>query len=432
MRNRFRARLTPKETQINPVYMKKTIIISSLLALLFSACSKNNVPQGPDDARQQSNEQNPITLAAPVANAFTDFSFSFFKTLQENTPANKDIFVSPLSLHIALGMLANGAENETKDEIMKMLQADHLSQEQLNKAYSTLLEELPKADPLVKMSLANAIFYKNTFAVEAPFLQTMQNAFKAQITGLPFVPADLVTINKWASDNTNGKIPTVLNELDPNLVMLIMNALYFKGDWRSKFDRKNTFDGPFYLEGSGQKTVKMMHQKDSFQLGSGEDFTALQLPYGNGQFRATLLLPKEGKTIASVLAALNESKWALLQSGFSTRTVNLSLPKFKLEQEFKLNQTLEAMGMKKAFSFLEADLGGISKQRINVDFVKQNTFAAVDEEGTEAAAVTTIGLELTSVPIIPQFICNRPFGFIISEKTSNTILFMGRIMNPAE
>ena len=220
--------------------MKKTIAfyIIAAIALLITGCSRQVSPQ--PDPRMQSNIQNPIAIAAPVAQVFTDFSFYFFKTLQSETEMEKDIFVSPLSLHIALGMLVNGAAGDTRAEIMKALKSETLSQEELNTAYQTLLSELPKADPLVKLALANAIFYKNTFQAETSFLNTLKTTFNAQISGLPFVPADLATINGWARDNTNGKIPKVLNELDPALVMLLMNALYFKGDWRLKFDKKNT------------------------------------------------------------------------------------------------------------------------------------------------------------------------------------------------
>ncbi|MGC4233289.1 MAG: serpin family protein [Niabella sp.] len=412
--------------------MKKAIVISFIAGIMLSSCSKSNTPEE-TERRQQSNVQHPIELAAPVANVFTDFSFHFFKTLQSETGAGKDIFVSPLSLHIALGMLVNGAQGETKSQIIKALRSESLSQEELNNAYKTLLTELPKADPLVKMALANAIFYKNGFTVEQAFLNTMENTFNAQITGLPFIPSDKDIINKWASDNTNGKIPKVLDEIKPEHIMFLLNALYFKGDWRSQFDKKNTKDQPFYLEGGGQKTVKMMNQKDTFGLASGNDFTALQMPYGNGQFCATLILPNTGKSLTSVLNKMNADAWGQLQNSFYTRSVEVGLPKFRLEQEFELNEILKSMGMVKAFN-TSAELDGLGKLKpLYVGFVKQNTFAAVDEEGTEAAAVTIIGVETTSAPSAPpKFICDRPFGFIISEKTSNTILFMSRIMDPKE
>lgn len=414
--------------------MKKihcTIAVASLL-LTATNCSKNNTPEVEEKSQKQSHVQNPIELAAPLANAFTDFSFHFFKSLQTEQEADKNIFVSPLSLHMALGMLVNGADGETKAEILKALKSDHLSGSELNAAYKKLLTELPVADPLVEMALANAVFYKNSFPFEAAYLNSTRQNFNAQITGLPFVQADLATINGWASNNTQGKITKVLNEIDPDLVMLLMNALYFKGDWRSKFNKAYTKDQAFTLEGGVQKMVKMMNHKDTFRMVKAADFTALQMPYGNGQFAATLLLPNAGQKISDILNHLNSDQWASLQAGLRIQSVEVGLPKFKLEQEFELKQALKNMGMAKAF-MVNAQFETMSRIKpLYVSFVKQNTFAAVDEEGTEAAAVTTIGMETTSAPMVPTFICNRPFGFIISEKTSNTILFMGRIMNPKE
>lgn len=412
--------------------MKKIVsILAYSLLLTAISCSKNINEE--DDQRKQSNIQHPITLAAPVANVFTDFSFDFFKALQSETEADKDIFVSPLSLHIALGMLVNGAEENTKQEIIRVLKAENLSQDDLNKAYNTLLKELPEADPLVKLAMANAIFYRQGFNVQAPFLNTMKNSFDAQVTGIPFNANGLETINKWASNNTNGKIPKVVDKLEANLVMLLMNALYFKGDWRSKFDKKNTNDQPFYLQNGSQKTVKMMMLEDTFRVAVDDDFVAVQLPYGNGQFRATFLLPDDGKPISGLLNNLDVSKWTDLQSHLLTSKIEVGLPKFKLEQDIDLKKTLKKMGMIEAFEPYEANLQGINKvETLYVDFVKQNTFAAVDEEGTEAAAVTTIGIGSASEAPPPRFICNKPFGLIISETTSNTILFMGRIMNPQQ
>ncbi|GAB3011368.1 serpin family protein [Niabella terrae] len=413
--------------------MKTGFFLSIGFALLImTGCSKKNLPTQED--RKGSDQQHPISLAAPVANVFTSFSFDFFKTQQSRAGVTEDLFVSPLSLHIALGMLANGAEGSTHTEIMNALKAEQLSQGALNQAYSTLLTELPQADPAVEMALANAIFYKNGFSVEAPFLGILHNSFNAEITALPFLPEDLTIINQWASDHTNGKIPQVLQELSPNLVMLLMNALYFKGDWRIRFDKKNTAAQPFYREAATASTVQMMQRKDTFELATGSGYRALQLAYGNGQFRATLLLPDEDKSITDIFNQLDAAAWQQLQRSFQTRTVQLGLPKFKLSAAYDLNKTLEDMGMVKVFQPDAANLEGISPVKpLFVSFVKQNTFAAVDEQGTEAAAVTTIGVEVTSAPAPPpQFICNKPFGLIISEKTSNTILFMGRIMDPKQ
>lgn len=407
-----------------------SILLIAVLASLFFSCAKKSVPEGESNPEAI---QKSISIAAPVANSITEFSFDFFKTLQNDPEyAKKNTFVSPLSLHIALGMLVNGATGTTKAEIMQAIHAESLSQEDLNATYKTLLNDLPKADPKVQLALANSIWYRNSFPVEADFLNTMKNSFNAKIAGLPFVPSDINTINQWAADNTNQKIKKVLSTISPDDVMFLMNALYFKGDWTNKFDKSKTKDQIFNLQGGSTKTVKMMNKTDNFDYFAGNDFAALQLPYGNKQFSATIILPNEGKTIESIMDNFDFAKWNQLQSSLHSNKVIVGLPKFKLEQEFMLNKTMQNLGMQKAFKTV-AELTGISKPgNIYVSFVKQNTFAAVDEEGTEAAAVTTIAVGVTSVGpgSTPKFVCDRPFAIIISEKTSNTILFMGKIMNP--
>lgn len=345
-------------------------------------------------------------------------------------PVNENIFVSPLSLHIALGMVANGAAGETRDEIVKVLEAQNLSKEDLNQSYRTLLEKLPNADPKTSLGLANSIWYKNSFAVEPDFIKTSKDYFNAQVTGLPFQPSDVNTINKWASDNTNGKIPKVIDKFDDGLVMLLMNALYFKGDWRAKFDKSKNQSKEFTKADGTKIPVQMMRLEDTVKYASNGNYTAVQKLYGSGQFSMTILLPQSG-TIEEVFNQLNLQEWNALQGGLHTTKVALELPKFKLEQEFRLEQCLQTMGIQKAFTNV-ADFSMLSKAFTKISFVKQNTFGAVDEAGTEAAAVTTIGMILTAEnpDAIPKFICDRPFGIIISENTSNTILFMGRITQP--
>lgn len=409
--------------------MKKYYLVAIAWISVFSivSCTKNGGSEKPDTNA----EQKPIEISVAVSNSTTKFAFDFFKTLQTDPQANENVFVSPLSLHMALGMLVNGATDETRAEIMKALKAENISQSELNDAYLKLLEELPQADPKVKLGLANSIWYRNTFSVQPDFISSLKTYFKAQITGLPFVQSDINIINKWASDNTNGRIDNVIQEIKFEDIMFLMNALYFKGDWTAQFDAKNTKNQTFYLEGGATKTVQMMNQTDQFDYTSMEDFEAVQMPYGNKQFSATIILPKAGSTLESVFNNLNSDKWNSLQNNFSAQEVAMGVPKFTLEQEFQLQATLQKMGMLKAFT-PGAQLNGINPifKPLFVNFVKQNTFVAVDEVGTEAAAVTTIGVGTTAAPLTKPFICNRPFGFIISEKTSNTILFMGRIMSP--
>lgn len=406
--------------------MKQTslFLLISLCIMAFASCAKDANPQQNPESKA---DQKPIIISAAVANNITDFSFHFMKNLQTETAAADNIFVSPLSLHMALGMLVNGTTEETKAEIMKALKTENLSQTELNETYKKLLKELPAADPKVKMALANSIWHKRDFSVEQNFLTNMKDYFNAEILPLTTVEP----VNKWASDNTNGKIPRVLDRIDEDIVMLIMNALYFKGDWATQFKTENTRDQNFRTENGTNKNVKMMNQQESFEYASFAGYDVLRMPYGNGQFVATFILPKS-ETIGNVLGSFDKTKWDELQSSLKKQTVIVGLPKFKFSQEFQLKETLKKMGMIKAFQPFVAQLDGINKQQkdLYVNFVKQNTFVAVDEVGTEAAAVTTIGVGTTAAPSYPRFVCDKPFAFIISEKTSNTILFMGRIMSP--
>jgi serine protease inhibitor len=371
-----------------------------------------------------------VRISPRVAASTTDFAFDFFKNLQNTQPAADNIFVSPLSLHMALGMLLNGAEGETARQIQQALKMEGLSQADLNQAYRTLMEDLPQADPKVTLALANSVWYRQSFGVESNFLNVLKDSFKAEVSAQDFdSPAAKDRINQWASDNTNGKIKKVIDEIRPEHVLFLLNALYFKGDWKYPFDPKSTSDAPFTLAGGGTKTVKMMSLKQTYRVANTPSYSAVQLPYASGQFNLTLLLPNEGTSVQSLIGKLGTGEWNQLQSTLlQERKVLVGLPKFTLEYEVNLNKTLQNMGMQRAFGN-QAELTKISKTApLAVSFIKQNTFLGVDEKGTEAAAVTSIGIEVTSMP--EAYFFDRPFVFIISEKTSDTILFMGRIMNP--
>lgn len=411
--------------------------LAACVALFTGSCSKapsvagsadqeKNVPQMPGPKAE---DEAPVLISAAVHQSISGFSFSFFKELQKQQPAGSNLFVSPVSLHIALSMLANGASGTTKAQILKVLQAEDLSGSTLNKDCLTLFEELPKADPAVTLQLANAIFYKNSVPVEASFLKTLDDYYKTHTQGISFVPSDLPVINKWASDHTNGKIPTVLNELDRDLVMLLMNALYFKGDWSTKFDKNKTVAAMFVKEDGTRMQTAMMRQTDTVLYASTTDFQSIQKPYGNGQFTMTILLPKTS-AVADLFNQMDTQKWNALLKSFKPTKVGIELPRFKLQQEFKLKTVLEAMGIRNAFDPRAANFSAFSRVPTFVSLVQQSTYVAVDEDGTEAAAVTAAGAIGTSAPMYPYFICNRPFGIIISENTSKSILFMGSISQP--
>ncbi|TDB69176.1 serpin family protein [Arundinibacter roseus] len=373
----------------------------------------------------------PVEIAPQIAGRTNEFAFDFFKNVKNTQPAEDNVFVSPLSLHMALGMLLHGAEGETAEQINQTLKMAGVSEADLRTAYQALLKGLPKADSRVNLGLANSMWYRNTFAVQNDFQNVLRESFDAEVTSLDFnSPSAKDKINQWASDKTYGKIPQVIEKIEPEHVLFLLNALYFKGDWKYQFDASKTGDAMFRLANDQEKSVKMMRLKEDFRVAQRPGYSAIELPYSTGQFALTLLIPNEDATANDVIQNLSATAWDELQKTYLQKAnVEVGLPRFTLDYEINLNSTLQAMGMTKAFSSA-AELGKINPSApLAVSFVKQNTFLGIDEKGTEAAAVTTIGVELTSAPINP-YICDRPFVMILSEKTSNTILFMGRIMNP--
>ncbi|CAH0996879.1 hypothetical protein EMA8858_03014 [Emticicia aquatica] len=398
----------------------KNLTLAATLFFLIASCNDSNTVT----PNKQLN-----AIPANFSEQTSEFAFDFLKKHNAVENANKNYFVSPLSLHIAMGMLLNGAEGKTKEEIQTGLRVSS-DLTTTNGIYKDLIENLPISDPKVTNTIANSVWYRNTFSVEKSFLDILKTSFNANAYAEDFNNTATVSkINNWASDNTNGKIKKVLDQIEPAHVMFLMNALYFKGDWKIPFKTENTQDATF--DGTvGSKNVKMMNMMEKVKYANRESYQAIDLAYGSGNYSMTILLPNTNTSISGVLNSLSVTEWKNLNSALQEQKVIVGLPKFTLEYETNLNKVLENMGMKTMFSDA-ADLSKIAPPagKLKVGFVKQNTFVAIDETGTEAAAVTTIGVEVTSVPIMPEFICNRPFLFFISEKQSNTILFAGKIVN---
>lgn len=399
----------------------KTLTLAGTLFLMAASCK--------DEA--DSVQPNKLLKAVPAtfADQTSEFAFDFLKKHNAAEKADKNYFVSPLSLHVALGMLANGADGKTKDELIKGLRVSS-DLATTNGIYKDLIDNLPNSDPKVTNTIANSVWYRNTFSVEKSFLDILKASFNAQAYAEDFNNTATVSkINNWASDNTNGKIKKVIEQIEPSQVMFLMNALYFKGDWKIPFKVENTRDENF-AGTTGTKSVKMMSMQEKVKYANRTGYQALELAYGSGNYVMTILLPDEKTSVSNVINTMSGTEWKSLNTALAEQKVIVGLPKFTVEYETNLNKVLENMGMPTMFSDF-ADLSKISPPagKIKVGFVKQNTFVAVDEKGTEAAAVTTIGIELTSAPILPEFICNRPFAFFISEKQSNTILFAGKIVN---
>ncbi|MCD8539507.1 MAG: serpin family protein [Leadbetterella sp.] len=369
-------------------------------------------------------ESASVDIPAEFSAKTTSFAVDFWKAYEKEIGGS--YFLSPLSLNIALGMLLNGAEGETREEIQKMLGFSDADLAGINASYAELITKLPLVDPKVTNTTANSVWYEKEFSVESTYLDALKKSFNAGVYAEDFSSSATVNkINTWAADHTNDKIKQVLEKIEPHQVLFLLNALYFKGDWTQEFDEKDTFKAPFY-GATREVSQDFMFLMKEFGYAENEAFRMLELPYGNEKYAFVAMLPVNGSA-DEMIGGLTREKWEAALGSLRKQKMEVVLPKFKMESSKKLNDVLQSMGMRRAFTD-QAELGGISKSgQLFVDFVKQDTYLSVDEKGSEAAAVTTIGVGLTSAPVIPVFRCDRPFAFAIVEKTSDTIQFIGKV-----
>ena len=349
-----------------------------------------------------------------------------------------NLMLSPLSASAALTMLLNGADGETYAQIHEMLgYGPALDLDAVNGSYESLRRQLLAADPAVRLALANAVFYDRTFFAAAPpkspFLAALRGPFGAEVRDLDFGdPGAVDVVNGWASANTEGKVPKVLDAISRDLVMILMNALYFKGDWTTPFERSRTAPADFRLADGATVPVPTMSGEVQALRTAGDGYTAVELPYGRRNFSMVVLVP-DSVGLGDFAARLDAGLWddattRLDAAADAWGPVEVRLPLFGFSYERELNEPLKALGMVDAFDDRRADLTRISDARLSVSFVKQNTFVEVNEEGTEAAAVTTVGVRATSAPA--PFAVDRPFVFGLRERTTNTLLFIGQVADP--
>lgn len=402
--------------------MKRYFILFFSSLFFFASCEK----------QEKSINKDPIELTTEqkqLVSSSNKFGFTVFKEIAGNTKEGENVFISPLSMSFALTMLYNGAETATKQELKDALGYTGLTDDQVNIANRDLIKALIEIDPKVAMEIANSIWYKNNFNVEPDFLTINKSYFNAEVEKTDFSPATVGMINNWVSSNTHDKIKKIIEEIPAETVMYLINAIYFKGTWKYQFENKNTTKLDFFPSTGSTFKTDFMVQEGAFEIVNNDLFSGINLPYGNENYSMMVLLPNEGKSVENIISSMNDENWTQWVNKLQvTNKIKIYLPKFKFSFEKKLNDDLYALGMQTMFSNF-ADLTKISKAGgIKVSEVKHKTFVEVNEEGTEAAAVTSIGIELTSAGPNNIFNANKPFVFIIKEKDTNSLLFMG-IMN---
>jgi len=371
-----------------------------------------------------------------LAVANNTFTFKLLKQLSTQQPASS-VFVSPYSAATALQMVANGASGMTKVEIHQILGTTGLSAASLNAASKAATDLLNLKDTNVILTTANALWYRQGAAFNPGFLEANQKFFLSTVKALDFrnVPLAEAEINRWASDQTHGRITGIANGMiDPIYTDLVLaNAVYFRGKWLDPFDANLTQERPFHPAAGAAKNLPMMEMSKKFTYRKGSGYQAVRLPYVGDDLAMYVFLPDPGSSAPKLLQVMNGDNWRRVTiPGFKDRDGLVVLPKFKLENTLELNTPLKALGMKTAFNDRKADFSGMFSERHYISEVRQKAFVEVSEEGTEAAAVTAIAIPASvsfeeNPPKPFQMIVDRPFLFAIVDARSGMILFMGLV-----
>ncbi|MGQ8335940.1 serpin family protein [Sunxiuqinia sp. A32] len=365
--------------------------------------------------------------------ADNQFGLELFKLINEEENTDKNLMISPLSVSLALAMAYNGADGDTRSQMEEMLHKMGMSPVEINESYKYLVDALESHDPKVDLSNANSIFSNELFDVKPDFISTNQTYYNAEVEALDFTntSATLDRVNDWVKDKTRDKIDRIIEEVSPQDVMYLINAIYFNGEWTYKFDSDDTENRIFFLENGNEIQVPTMFIEENFNYLNKEEFELLEMPYGGKKYSMLIFLPHENYEVDDVINQLTPSNMEDWMDNMNGWNKKVFLPKFEFTYENSLVDNLKALGMTDAFDASLSNFSGISDRNdLYISEVKHKSYIKVDERGTEAAAVTGITFEVTSVQPGLIFAVDHPFVFAIREKDTNCILFAGKVMNP--
>lgn len=405
-------------------------VLRSIAAVFVVGLVACGDPQGPSDPPPLLTAlPRPLTPAeAGIATAANRFAFDLLATIQADTP-DSTIFLSPLSATMALGMTMNGASGETFAEMRSALGFGPGTQAELNAGYRGLLDLLTGLDTRTELQVANAIWADPGVPFLPAFFEAGRTWFDAEVRNGAFSdPATLAAVNAWVREKTRTRIPKILDAFEADTRMVLLNAVYFKGRWREAF--KPSATRPAEFRGvTGAASVPTMHLEATMRYAADPAYQAVELLYGNGGFAMTIVVPREGLSPRELEVARDAAAWAAMVGRLAEAKVNLALPRFRIEFKRDLDADLKAMGMVRAFDRERADFANLVAPPLQawITKVTQKTFVEVNEEGTEAAAVTSVQVGVTSAPVVQQVRVDRPFLVAIRERFSGTILFLGQV-----
>lgn len=411
----------------------KKMIVSTLLVLSLVACGTED--NGSDDSDMEGDTNFDKKDYHKIISPNNTLGFHLLEEVDPDEDGN--IFISPTSLFMALSMVYNGAEDETKKEIADVLQAENIEIDELNKANASLMSIMNDNSDQVQLDVGNSTWLNAQFHFQDDFAKSNKDYFDAEIEEID-VDDDKSAdkINDWVKEATNDKIDEIADApLDSNMVAMLINAIYFQGEWTNAFDEDETSDETFHLDDGSTKDTPLMKLKEDLMYMENDDFQAVSLPYGDDEEMSMhIFLPSEDSNLKDFQEKLTSDNWGEWQSEFQEQEGTIMLPKFQMEYEATLNKSLEALGMETAFNKDKANFENMVKEDdpLWISEIKQKTFIDVNEEGTEAAGATSSEMETTSAPIDEPFEMkvDRPFFFAITDDETEAILFMGTIYNP--
>jgi serine protease inhibitor len=410
--------------------MKLRRLSAITVAFLAAGCAKE--PVGPPP-RITALPRSLTPQEQRIIEADNRFAIELLKQATADTRDTlENLFVSPLSVAMALGMTYNGAAGTTEEAMRATLELEGMTVAEVNESYRGLIKMLRELDTRVTFQIANSIWYLQGYTVEQPFLDANRVYYDARVSALDFAsPTAPATINAWVNEQTRGVIPTIVDYIPDGMRLYLINAIYFKGDWTDQFDRSRTQPRPFRLaDGSTVNVPTMTHGKQiDLRVTWRPHATIVDLPYGGQAFSMTIVLPNDTTSVDDLVTALTAEQWNGWTASLGPSKNEVFLPKFKLTNDFNLIPTLATLGMGIAFDPMRADFTRMhTPSELFISEVKHKTYVDVNEEGTTAAAVTSVGISLTSVPQV--IVIDRPFLFALRENLSGTILFMGVIRHP--
>jgi serine protease inhibitor len=396
------------------------------LYLLAMSCKKDTTEILPSDPVRISLSPDQVTLIESENN----FAFDIFRKVIQNSGETENLIISPLSISYALSMTLNGANGATRDSILKAIGLAGITPDKINNSYRELTKAILSVDKRVLISIANSVWTENDFEVKKAFIKILTDYYSAESGSFDIAdPGAPGKMNAWIEAKTNGLIKNMINRLDDNTVMLLINAIYFKGKWKSQFDSNNTVQASFYKAGGAISKVAMMKQTSDFKVYTGQGFVLAEFPYGQGNFVMDVILPDDVNGLSGILPLLNISNFKTWLNQMQLRETRLSFPSFKYGYKEQLNEILKKMGMGVAFSDI-ADFSNISNQSLRINEVIHQAFIETNEEGTEAAAATVVVIGTTAMPLSFNLNIDHPFIYIIRETTTNSVIFMGRVTDP--